>query len=160
MRPSNGKSAKLQVMAATHETDSNDPCTALVHAKVSAIPSVLGRIVFLASCRNRATGEYHDSDLETQPAGLPCGRVKLDRALRDQHLSAFGDWLRLSIRRQMEEMQCYAADQALPAFLLVRQWIDERPFTEFIPTGAMQVERQLFIADMEAVLTVLSMRCL
>jgi hypothetical protein len=126
----------LDMPATDGETDSNHPFAKFVHSKVSAIPSLIGRIIFLASCRKPDTGEYNDSALEARAIGSPCGGAKIDQALRHEHLLVFEDWL------------C----------LLFRKWLAEKDYLRFIPTGVSPIQHKLFVADLEAVLAVLLMR--
>ena len=93
------------------KTNSNNGCAQLVHSAISIIPSLLERLIFLASLREPDAGEYKDQVLEAllalkfgnpgtdpvprceQAVAAPCGRAELDRALRREHLAVFEDWL-------------------------------------------------------------------
>jgi len=148
----------LDMPATDGETDSNHPFAKFVHSKVSAIPSLIGRIIFLASCRKPDTGEYNDSALEARAIGSPCGGAKIDQALRHEHLLVFEDWLCLNMRQQVAEMELYASGQDVAAPLLFRKWLAEKDYLRFIPTGVSPIQHKLFVADLEAVLAVLLMR--
>lgn len=160
------------------KTDSNDACTEFVHSTVSVIPSLLERLIFLASLRAPDTGEYHDRAIEAlltlkfgnaesglvrrheQVVGLPWGKAELDRALRHEHLAVFDDWLCLDLRHQTAELEGYASSQDIPASALSRKWIDEQSYEGLIPSDSIPVQRQLFRTDMETVLATLLVRTL
>ena len=94
-------------MAPRSDPDSNEACTEFVRAAISIMPSVLERLVYLASLRDRNTGEYQDQVLEAllalkfgkgendsvrrseQIIGFRCGKTELDRALRREHMAVF-----------------------------------------------------------------------
>jgi hypothetical protein len=146
-------------MPATDDTaDFNNACTACVRSTVSAIPSILERLIFLASLREPDTGEYHDQVLEARFAGLLCAKAELDRALRHEHRAVFEDWLCLDIRHQTEEMERYASNRDIPPPTFLRTWIDEKSYERLVPSGAMPPQRQLFLSDMEAAVAALSTR--
>jgi len=160
------------------ETDSNRACTQFVHSTVSILPSLLERLVFLAHLREPDTGQYSDRTIDallalrlgktgTGPArrldqviGLRCARPALDRALSREHLAVFEEWLCLKMRQQMAELERYASSEDIPPHTLFRQWIDEGSHKELIPSGAMAVQRDLFLTDMEIVLATLLLRTL
>jgi hypothetical protein len=161
-------------MAATHdETGFNKACTEFARLAASIIPSLLARLIFLASFREPETGEYSDQVIEAllalkfgkaesdpdrrheQFVGLQCERGELDRVLRHQHLADFEDWLCLNVEQQMAELECYASSQSIKAPTLVRQWIQEKPFERLIPPDALPFQRRLFLEDMETVLATL-----
>jgi hypothetical protein len=161
-------------MAAIHdETGFNKACTEFGRLAESIIPSLLARLIFLASFREPETGKYTDQVLgallalkfgkaETVPIrrheqviGLQCERGELARVLRHQHLAVFEDWLCLNVEQQMAELECYASSQSIKAPTLIRQWIQERPFERVIPPDALPFQRRLFLEDMETVLATL-----
>jgi len=168
-----------QTMAATdEETGFNKACTEFVRLAISIIPSLLARLIFLASLREPETGEYNDrviaallalkfAKAETDPVlrqwqvtGPQCGKAELDRVLRHQHLAVFEDWLCLNVEQQMEELECHAASQGMQAPTMVRKWIQEKPFERLIPPDALPFQRRLFLEDMETALAILWRRAL
>ena len=59
---------------------------------ISQIPTLFGRLVYLASLRNHNTGQYeHHGFAQTY------GMEASDRAMRASHESAFADWLKLEL---------------------------------------------------------------
>jgi len=158
------------------ETDSNRACAEFVRAAISSMPSVLERLVYLASLKDLNTGEYQDHVLEAllalkfghtngdparrgaQVLGLRCGKAELDRALRREHLAAFEDWLCLDLRHQVAQVESYAARQGVPSHALSGEWMHKKSYERLTPSGAMPFQRRLFLADLERVLSILSRR--
>lgn len=160
----------------SEETDSNGACAEFVRAAISSLPSVLERLVYLASLRDLNTGEYQDHVLEglmalkfehangdparhgAQVLGLLGGKANLDRALRREHLATFEDWLCLDLPHQMAQVESYAARQGVPPHTLSGEWMHKESYERLMPPGAMPFQRRLFLADLERVLSILSRR--
>jgi len=158
------------------ETDFNQACAEFVRAAISIMPSVLERLVYLASLRDLHTGEYQDQVLEAlmalklgkaetdsdrrgeQVIGFRCGKAELDHALRREHLAVFEDWLCLNLRQQIAQIERYALRQGIPLRALSREWIHEKSYERLTPSGAMPFQRRLFLTDLEIVLAALSWR--
>ncbi len=114
---------------------------------VLQIPTVFGRLVFLASLYDPSSGKYRsgtlDSLLEPQAA---------DRAIRHSHYQVFSQWLSFNLAEQKEDISEFLNGSgargraAAQAALLYRQ---------LIPASAREVERQLYCADLETLLEVL-----
>ena len=157
------------------ETDSNKACAEFVRAAVSIMPSVLERLVYLASLKDRNTGEYQDRVLEAllalkygkaetdfvrrdeQTIWSRCGKAELDRALRHEHIAAFEDWLCLNMLQQVAQLEGYASRQGIPPHALSGKWIHEKSYERLTPSGAMPVQCRLFLTDLETVLAILSL---
>ena len=157
------------------ETDSNKACAEFVRAAVSIMPSVLERLVYLASLKDRNTGEYQDRVLEAllalkygkaetdfvrrdeQTILSRCGKAELDRALRHEHMAAFEDWLCLNMHQQVAQLEGYASRQGIPPHALSGKWIHEKSYERLTPSGAMPVQCRLFLTDLETVLAILSL---
>jgi len=145
-----------------------------VRSALAIIPSIVERLIYLASLRSPDTGEYRDQVLEAllalkfgktnsdsarrgeQDIGLRCGKTELDRALRQEHLAVFEDWLCLNLRQQMVQLECYAARQAIPSRTLFGGWIQEKSYERLAPSDALPFQRRLFVTDLETILTTLS----
>jgi len=155
------------------KTNSNNGCAHFVHSAISIIPSLLERLIFLASLREPDAGEYKDQVLEAllalkfgkpgtdpvprceQAVPAPCGRAELDRALRREHLAVFEDWLCLNLRQEMAELGRYASSQGITPLTLFRKWAGEESYERLLPSGAMPFQRRLFLADMKTALAAL-----
>jgi hypothetical protein len=169
-----GKAAFYFMAARDDPAVFNKACTEFVRSVLSILPSLLERLVSLASLRDLDTGEYQDRVLEAlltlkfgkaetdsarldgQAIGLRCGSAELDRALRQEHLAVFEDWLCLSLRQQIAQLEGYASRQGASSRVLFGQWMHARSYERLVPSSAMPFQRRLFATDMETVLTTLS----
>jgi hypothetical protein len=110
---------------------------------VAQISTRFGRLVFLCSLRDLTTGRYsHPSLSET------FGVESADRALRHTPHQVFREWLRLSLGDQKEDLDDYLRiSRTPPADLRYR---------DLAPAGAHEVERQLYLTDVEVILQLIS----
>ena len=100
-------------------------------------------MVFLCSLRDRATGRY------SHPALLQSlGREAADRTLCHNHHQVFMDWLRLNLAEQKADLDEYLRISRTAAANL--------PYRELVPPNAHEVERQLYLTDLEILLQLLS----
>jgi hypothetical protein len=106
---------------------------------VARIPTVFGRLAFLASLRESMEGRY------TLPAfSDSLGEEEADRALGLLHHRLFSQWLAFSLTEQKADLDRYLEEAELP-----------RPVSRFrllVPSAAREVERALFFTDLETLL--------
>ncbi len=115
---------------------------------VRATPSVFGRLAFLASLRDPATGRYRHVRLSPL-----LGAETADRFLRDRHRATFAEWLTFNLQQQSSDFECFLSGtkgykrQNLLMFTVIipRAW--------YAPEEAAEHELRLFLADFEAILT-------
>src|SRR5437660_12521520 len=69
---------------------------------LSAIPTIIGRVAYLASLRNANTGTYEHIGLAQR-----IGENEVDRILRRSHMRTFQEWLCFGLERQKEELEEY-----------------------------------------------------
>ena len=109
---------------------------------LSQVPTVFGRLAFLASLRNTATGRYsHDALLRI------LGPEDTDRALCNSHHQVFSEWLRFSLAEQKSDL-----DEYLSVAGSSRRAFD---YHHLMPPTARDVERQLYLTDLETLLELL-----
>jgi len=107
------------------------------------IPNLFGRLVFLHSLRDTDSGRYsHPLLLES------FGPEVADRTLHHTHHQAFMEWLRLSLAEQKEDVDDYLRMSGSDVYHLC--------YRELVPVNAHQVERQLYLTDLEVVLQLIS----
>lgn len=110
---------------------------------LAQIPTRFGRLVLLSSLRDRLTGRYaHPALIEV------VGREIADRTLRDRHHQIFTEWLGLNLADQKADLDEYLRSS--------RSTIRELPYRELTPESAHEVERQLYVTDLEVLLQLLS----
>jgi len=71
---------------------------------LSQIPSVFGRLVYLASLRNSNNGAYEHCGLS-----LVFGEDEANRALREGHVDVFTEWLAFNLEQQKADLDLYLA---------------------------------------------------
>jgi hypothetical protein len=109
---------------------------------LSQIPTVFGRLAFLASLRDTTTGRYsHEALLRFLAPG------DTDRCLCNSHHQVFAEWLGYSLAEQKEDLDDYlrAAGSSRKAF----------DYHHLVPPTARDVERQLYLTDLETLLELL-----
>ena len=114
------------------------------------IPTVPGRLAFLASLRSPATGTYEHFGLSQR-----IGAAGADELLRRAHREIFDAWLCFNLASQKEELEEYFAGIGGDRREIVWNWLHFKPWNSWIPAESRDVERNLFDADLSAVLEML-----
>jgi hypothetical protein len=109
---------------------------------LSQIPTVFGRLVFIASLRDATTGKYSHEVLVRF-----LGPEDADRSLCNNHHQVFSEWLGFSLAEQKSDLDDY-----LNAAGTSHQALHYR---HLVPPTARAVERQLYITDLETLLELL-----
>ncbi len=122
---------------------SRGPVSEIGRKILAQIPTRFGRLVFLCSLRDRLTGRYaHPSLIET------AGREIADRTLCNNHHQIFTEWLGLNLSDQKEDLDEYLRT--------TRVALADVPYRELAPATAHEVERQLYLTDLEVLLQLVS----
>jgi len=114
------------------------------------IPSVFGRLVYLASLRNSVTGKYEHHGL-----ALVFGDDEARKALRKSHAKAFAEWLAFNLEQQKADLDLYLSPVAADKQSIVRNWLNIKTYKTFVPSSATTVEKRLYTADIEALIALL-----
>jgi hypothetical protein len=114
---------------------------------ISQIPSVFGRLVYLASLRNSNNGCYEHHGLT-----LVFGEDEANKALKNSHTAVFGEWLSFNIEQQKADLDLYISGLFEDKRLVVETWLRLAPYNNVIPASIRSVERRLYIADFTALL--------
>lgn len=117
---------------------------------LSRIPTVYGRLVYLASLRNNDTGRYEHAGLE-----LVYGERESDRALRDGHAQTFAEWLCYDLERQKADLDAYLAGLPDSKAQVLANWVRLQPYRNLAPATAAAPSILLFLGDFEALLSLL-----
>ena len=107
---------------------------------VSCIPTIFGRLVYLSSLRDSSGRYFHDS-----MASLP--REDAERALRNSHQQVFQQWICFGLEEQKADLDEYLATAGGPRYALA--------YRNLVPATAREVERQLYLTDLETLLELL-----
>src|SRR5580658_8601899 len=81
---------------------------------LSRIPTLFGRLAYLASLRDPNSGAYRHHGLSAV-----FGREESGKALRESHEQAFVEWLKLSLAEKYEDLARYLATLEDPQGLIV-----------------------------------------
>jgi hypothetical protein len=115
---------------------------------LSSIPTHYGRLVYLGSIMEPDSGRYRHHGLATV-----FGRNESHAALRDSHLEIFVEWLSLPLAARHADLLEYLKSLPHPTDQIVRNWRRTKAYRSCIPLSAKPVEKQLFCADIEALLS-------
>lgn len=127
----------------SHSTVNSDsvrrPAHDLLRNTISQIPTHFGRLLYLSSLRNGPTGKYIHETL-TNLLGVD----DADRSLCHAHHKVFSEWLCFSLAEQKADLDEFVA--SAPGEISLQEC------RGLAPAGAREVERQLYITDLEMVL--------
>jgi hypothetical protein len=114
---------------------------------LSAIPTVIGRLVYLSSLRNAHTGSYEHVGLAQR-----IGEDGVDRIVRRSHVGLFQEWLCFGLERQKEELEEYFSELEGDKREIISNWLALEPWNNWVPGDSRDVERKLFNADLAVIL--------
>ena len=106
------------------------------------VPTHFGRLVYLARLRDSSTGRYVYGPLADM-----VGRDVADRTIASSHHDIFAEWIGFPLSRQKTELEQYLAT--------VRGAAEVEAYRELVPATAHDVERQLYLTDLETLLALL-----
>ena len=109
---------------------------------LKGIPTAFGRLVYLASLRDSTSGYYCEPGL----AAL-IGPEGADRSIRHSHHQVFSEWLGFSLSEQKSDLDEYLHAAGSPR--------DAPHYRNLVPPTARDVERQLYLTDLETLLELL-----
>lgn len=114
------------------------------------IPTTFGRLIYLASLRDLNTGQYTHHGL-----AQIYGDEEAHRTLRESHEQTFAEWLCYPLEQQRTELDEYLRGLDSPLQVLVESWLRFAPYRNFVPVGAREVERRLYLSDLQTLLELL-----
>jgi hypothetical protein len=114
---------------------------------LSAIPTSIGRLAYLASLRNANTGIYEHFGLSQR-----IGEDSADRMLRRNHMAVFQEWLCFGLERQKDELEEYFSGLEGDRREIVSNWLALEPYSTWVPGESRDVERRLFSDDLAIVI--------
>ncbi|HLH39778.1 MAG TPA: hypothetical protein VKX39_11580 [Bryobacteraceae bacterium] len=117
---------------------------------LSRIPTVYGRLAYLASLRDQNSGMYRHHGLSTL-----FGREESSKALRESHASIFQEWLNLSLAEKHSELIGYLESLEESWAVVLDHWTRAGSYKQLLPDGARKPEIELFSREMEALVEVL-----
>src|SRR5262249_34873566 len=114
---------------------------------LSQIPTLYGRLVYLASLRDPNSGVYRHHGLIAafgQEQGL--------RALQINHTRIFREWLRLPLSGKSSDLMDYIESLEEPPALIARHLVRSKSYLTYVPDSASKAERELFTSDLSFLL--------
>jgi hypothetical protein len=111
------------------------------------IPTLIGRLAYLARLRNRETDLYEHYGLMSV-----FGEEKAESALRSSHQRVLEEWLSQGINFQREDLSEYLDGLPQSKKKSIQNWIQQEPFMEFLPPLATEAQRLAFQANMQLIL--------
>jgi hypothetical protein len=125
----------------------------LWHHTLSQIPTVFGRLIYLAGLRDPLSGEYEHHGLS-----LLFGAEGADNAIKSSHRKTFQDWLLLPLSAKLEDLLDYVHESGKSSFDVQRTWTQTEVWRGFAPAGAGHAEKALYGSDMRNLLKLLAAR--
>jgi hypothetical protein len=119
---------------------------------LARIPTVFGRLAYLASLRDSNSGVYRHHGLASI-----FGRDESRKALSQSHQAVFQEWLNLPLAEKREDLSGYFGGLEDPLPVVLDHWTGVRAYRSYIPASARESERELFCAEFDVLLETL--RC-
>src|SRR6516162_2021143 len=86
---------------------------------LSRIPTLFGRLAYLASLRDPVSGIYRHHGL-----GSIFGREEARKALSESHWQIFREWLNISLEEKSEDLRRYLDNLEDPAAAVLQHWAE------------------------------------
>jgi hypothetical protein len=106
--------------------------------------------MYLTSLRDSNTGEYLHHGLATV-----FGKDAANQAMKSIHEEVFASWLASSLEAQKEDLLLYVSGLEPDRKKVVESWTKLEPYRFLPPESARPVERELFLADLEMMLSLM-----
>ena len=127
-----------------------DPLADLWKHTLSRIPSVYGRLVYLAGLRDPNSGLYRHHGL-----GLAFGREDSARALQDSHYNVFGDWLNFPLAAKSSDLTEYLTGLEDDSAVVATTWLHSGYFRQLVPDQATRAQRMQFEHELGTMLSMI-----
>src|ERR1700732_1559564 len=112
---------------------------------LSQIPTLFGRLAYLASLRDPNSGAYRHHGLSAA-----FGREESARALKESHERIFSEWLNLALVDKSGDLRTYLQSLDDRQGSVVVHWLRSNHYRAQIPDSARPMESELFHTDLEA----------
>lgn len=114
---------------------------------LARIPTLIGRLIYLASLRDPNSGIYRHHGLASI-----FGRDESRLALSQHHQTVFSEWLTLPLAEKRDQLTEYLEALEDPRKMVIEHWARVRAYRSYIPASARESERELFFAEIEVLL--------
>ena len=127
-----------------------NPASDLWKNTLSRIPTLFGRLHYLASLRDPNDGEYRHFGLaqrfDENTAAI---------TLRDHHLQVFEEWLDCNVEKQKADLESYLGGLEGDPKAILGNWIQLGTLRNCVPVETREVERRLYLSDLDTLLDLL-----
>ncbi len=127
-----------------------NPAADLWRNTLSRIPTLFGRLQYLASLRDPNTGYYGHFGLSQR-----FSEDVAETTLRESHLRVFGEWLCLRLEPQKADIEEYLESLGGDRKSILASWIRLNSLRACVPAEIRDVERKLFLSDLQTILELL-----
>ncbi len=117
---------------------------------ISQIPSVFGRLVYLASLRNPNNGSYEHHGL-----AFIFSAEEANKAIKKWHQAVFSEWLGFNLEQQKADLDLYISSLFDNKKRVIETWSRLAPYRNLIPASAKSVEERLYLTDFKTLLELL-----
>lgn len=117
---------------------------------LSKISSLFGRIAYLASLRNENTGKYEHFGLSQIYSEEDAHLV-----LQESHEESFREWLAYPLEPQKRDLEKYLGSLEAEPQTVLDAWLAVAPYRQLTPARATRAERELYLSDLELILSLL-----
>ncbi len=114
---------------------------------LARIPTLFGRLAYLASLRDSNSGIYRHHGLASI-----FGREESRKALSQSHQAVFQEWLTLPLAEKRADLSAYFKCLEDPPPVVVNHWTSIPTYRSYMPASARPSERELFRAEFEVLL--------
>ncbi|MGI8990252.1 MAG: hypothetical protein ACR2I2_11820 [Bryobacteraceae bacterium] len=140
----------MQVKIAVALTMDRNPASDLWRNTLSRIPTLFGRLQYLASLRDPNTGRYQHFGLSQR-----FGADVTEAVLRESHFLTFEEWLCLHVDHQKADIEEYLESLEGDKKSILASWIRLNSLRTCAPAEIRDVERELFLSDLQTILELL-----
>lgn len=121
---------------------------------LAQIPTLFGRLAYLASLRNPNANSYQHHGLAAR-----FGARASQSALKDSHVGLLRDWLLLPLAERKADLDHFFTEMETPRAVVIHNWKRLRVYTQYVPLQALKPERELFLGDLEILIELLGREC-
>jgi len=109
---------------------------------LTRIPTLYGKLAYLAELRDKSTGTYQHQGLM-----LSFGREQTQQCLRAAHQEIFYEWLRLTLAEKRQDLLQFLHAVPEGAATVIAHWRTYHGFAVFVPPAATIGDRELFLSE-------------
>src|SRR5258706_14341181 len=104
---------------------------------LSQIPTIYGRLAYLASLRDPNSGAYRHHGLSAA-----FGREESGKALKQSHERIFSDWLNIALAEKGSDLMDYLQSLEDRQGTVWSHWLRSAPYHAQIPTSARTMQTE------------------